>query len=90
VNVLVRFITAVMKHNIQSNLERKLVILLMLPRYYSSLREVRIQAKAGKEPGGRGHSGAQLTGSSYFLIVPRTTSSWMAPPTMMYIFPIHH
>lgn len=73
---LIRINVAVMKHNDQSNLERKRFIHhRVLPYQPSSSMEIRIRTQAGQEPVGwnscRGHGGVQVTG---LLSQLRTTS----------------
>jgi hypothetical protein len=51
--VIVRVTAAVMKHDDQSNLERKEFILLMIPYQNSSSKEVRARTQTWQEPGGK-------------------------------------
>ena len=93
----VRGSVTVMKQYDQSNVGRKEFTWLLLPHHYSLLKEVRTGTLTGQEPGGRsgcrGHGGVLLTdlltmpSSTSFLVVPGTTSSGRAPPTMNWALP---
>jgi hypothetical protein len=64
------------------------IVWLTLPYHSPSLKEVRTGAQTGKEPGHRRWCrGCLLVCSVCLLIELRTTSPWMAPPTIGCVLP---